>query len=434
MKAGKHRRCALDVGTTAARAVIVESLPHGVMKLLGAGMAPCNGMNRGQPVNVDETIAAIEDAVTQAEVNAGLSVDTVDLALTTEHVLCTSKRAAIDITRNPRDTASSEITAEHVRTVVQHARKEEPLAIDRQYLHILPQDFTVDGIGGIHNPVGINGLRLEGRVQLVSIPVTARQNLVRCVERAALNVGFVSLEILGAGELVLRRDEKDLGVALLDIGGGTTDLAVWQDGRLRHLAVLGMGGEIITKDITMALRTPHQDSESIKRRWGCCTQKLIRREERFEIDTLGRQTFQASRSQLCQVIQMRVDEILDWVEGQLAACGMLKLMGAGMVLTGGSSQLYGLPERCVERFSVPVRTAVPGNVLGLEKTDLPCAWTGALGAAHMAWSPMVLDEGNGRGAFNRILTPLRSLGRSLGSVWPSKKVTRPPLESCSTGI
>lgn len=434
MRAGKNRRCALDVGTTAARAVIVESLPHGVLKLLGAGMAPCSGMNRGQPVNVDETIAAIEDAIQQAEVNAGISVDTIDLALTTEHVLCTSKRAAIDITRNPRDTASSEITAEHVRTVVAHARKEEPLAIDRQYLHILPQDFTVDGIGGIRNPVGINGLRLEGRVQLVSIPVTARQNLVRCVERAALNVGSVSLEILGAAELVLRKDEKDLGVALLDIGGGTTDLAIWQDGRLRHLAVFGMGGEIITRDITMALRTPHQDSERIKRRWGCCTQKLIRREERFDIDTLGRQTFQASRSQLCQVIQMRVDEILDWVELQLQACGMLKLLGAGMVLTGGTSQLYGLPERCVERFSVPVRTAVPDHVLGLEKTDLPCSWTGALGAAHMAWGPMVLDESTHRGMLGWLAGPLRTLNRSLSSVLPAKKVTRPPMEACSTGV
>ncbi|MCA9783076.1 MAG: cell division protein FtsA [Calditrichaeota bacterium] len=434
MRTGKRTRCALDVGTTAARAVVVESLPHGVLKLLGAGMAPCSGMNRGQPVNVDETISAIEDAIQQAEENSGQTVETVDLALTTEHVLCTAKRAAIDITRNPRDTASSEITAEHVRTVVQHARKEEPLAIDRQYLHILPQDFTVDGIGGIQNPVGINGLRLEGRVQLVSIPVTARQNLVRCVERAALNVGSVSLEILGAAELVLRRDEKDLGVALLDIGGGTTDLAIWQDGRLRHLAVFGMGGEIITRDITMALHTPHQDSERIKRRWGCCTQKLIRREERFDIDTLGRQTFQASRSQLCQVIQARVDEILDWVEQQLRECGMLKLMGAGMVLTGGSSQLYGLPERCVERFGVPVRTAVPDHVLGLEKTDLPCAWTGALGAAWMAWSPMVLHDGDSRGPLNWLSGSWRSVVRSVTGTRPFKKVTRPPRETCSTEL
>ncbi len=382
MAVRRRVRCVLDLGTTTVKAALVEVLEDGVLKVLGSGMAPCAGMSRGQPINVDETIAAIEEAVQQAEDASGRPIDGLVVAMTSEQVDCQQRRAAIDITRNPRDLASSIVRSEHVQTVIEHARKEEALAIDRQYLHVIPQDFTLDGIPGIRNPVGINGLRLEGHVMLVSCPVTATQNLGRCVERAGLSVLGMGLGILGTAEITLRPDERDLGVALLDIGGGTTDLAVYQAGQLRALGVCGIGGENITRDITMALRTPHGESEDIKRRWGCCHQKLIRRDERFTVAAMGggRQE-EISRSQLCQVIQMRVDEILDWVEHRLQTSGFHRLLGAGLVITGGSARLHGLVELASERLGFPVRVGLPERVLGVAESMEPECWTAALGAA-----------------------------------------------------
>ncbi len=408
MAVRRRMRCVLDLGTTTIKAVLVEQLEDGVLKVLGTGLAPCSGMSRGQPINVDETIAAVEEAVQQAEDSAGRPIDSLRVAMTSEQVECQQRRAAIDITRNPRDTASSLVRPEHLRTVIEHARKEEALAIDRRYLHVIPQDFTLDGIPGIRNPVGINGLRLEGRVMLVSCPVTATQNLGRCVERAGLSVEGMGLGILGAAEITLRPDERDLGVALLDIGGGTTDLAVYQAGRLRTVAVCGIGGENITRDITMALRTPHSESEEVKRRWGCCSQKLIRRDERFSVGTMGGgHGEEISRSQLCQIVQMRVEEILDWVESRLQASGYHRLLGAGIVLTGGGARLAGLPELAVERLGLPVRVGLPEKVIGVEESMEPESWTAALGAARMEQSQVPAGKSQPRGMLARLGGSLR---------------------------
>jgi len=380
MRTRRRILSALDIGTTKAAVLCAEVREGDEPRVIGCGLAPCPGLNRGVPADMDESIAAVESAVSQAEREAGIHVEDLHLAISGAQVSGSDGRSVCIVTRNPRDTKSSVITRDQVQRVLEQACSAETLPIDRSILHALPREFLVDGVGGARNPVGINGLELEGRVHVLTAPVTVLQSLKRCVNRAGLNVASVTLCSLAASEAVLRRDELELGVALLDMGAGSTDLLVQDEAGVRHAATIPLGGGAVSRDITMAFRTPHEETEKIKLRHGCCCQKLLRREERFSIDTIGAERpLQAGRSQLCQVIQPRMEEILDLAEEELKTSDLRWLLGAGIVLTGGAALLQGLPELIQDRFALPVRLGEPEGIQGLDDLPEPLRWATAAG-------------------------------------------------------
>lgn len=400
--------CALDIGSTRVLALVAESVEQDVIRVLGAGEAPSGGMSRGLPVELEKTIAGIEAAVEAAEHGAGLAVDAVHLGLSGAAIESDNRRGACVITRNPRDTRSSLIGAHHVEQVQALARREETLPLDRVMLHSLPQEYVVDGVGGVRNAVGMNGLSLECRLHCVTAPLTVVDTLKRCVHRAGLETVSTTLGSLAAATL-LKREERELGVMLVEMGAGSTDIAVFVEGQLRLAATVPLGGAAVSRDITLAFRTPHEESERLKLEHGCCHARSIRREERFSIETLGsEEPLQASRSQLCQVIQPRVEEILEQVEAELEASGLRWLLGAGVVLTGGAARLDGLPELVSERFGLPVRLGRPGGAIGLTDTRDPAIWAVAVGLAKRALADAAPRRG-GRTQLFRGLTGL--LGR-----------------------
>jgi cell division protein FtsA len=384
MKPRRRVECALDVGSTRVLALIAEIVEQDVIRVLGAGEAPSGGMSRGLPADLERTIAGIEAAVEAAEHGAGLAVDGVHLGLSGAAIVSENRRGACVVTRNPRDPRSSLIQQGHIERVQAMALREDALPLDRVVLHALPQEYIVDGVGGVVNAAGMNGLSLECRLHCITAPLTVVDNLKRCVHRAGLEVQSLTLGSLAAATL-LKRDERELGAMLLEIGAGSTDLAIFVEGQLRHAASVPLGGAAISRDITLAFRTPHEESERLKRSHGCCLARLIRREERFAIEALGAgEPLQASRSQLCQVIQPRVEEILEQVEAELEASGLRWLLGAGVVITGGAAQLEGLPELVSERFGLPVRLGRPAGVIGLADTRDPAIWAVAVGLARRA--------------------------------------------------
>lgn len=382
---GKRRvECAIDIGSTRVLALVAEPVEQDVIRVLGAGEAPSGGMSRGLPVDLEKTIAGIEAAVEAAEHGAGLPIDSIHLGISGAAIESDNRKGACVITRNPRDTRSSLIGPGHVAQVQALARREETLPLDRSILHSLPQEYVVDGVGGVHNAIGMNGLSLECRLHCITAPLTVVDTLKRCVHRAGLETQSLTLGSLAASSL-LKREERELGVMLVVMGASSTDLTVYVEGHVRHSASVPLGGAAISRDITMAFRTPHEESERLKLQHGCCNARQLRREERFTIEALGsEEPLQASRSQLCQVIQPRVEETLEQVEAELERSGLRWLLGAGIVLTGGASSLDGLTELAAERFGMPVRLGRPGGAIGLSDTRDSAIWSVAVGLAKRA--------------------------------------------------
>lgn len=393
MTTGRAVQSALDIGHGTIRVIIAERVEEERIRVLGAGTAVSKGLSRGMPVAIKPMLLAVEEAIAAAEGAAGIEVEEIHLGVSGAEVSCSSHEAHLLITRNPQDSRSSLIQESHLRQVLEQAESAQDVQIDRQILHRLPQEYQVDGAEGVVNPVGLHGMRLDCRTHFLSVPVNTVESLKRCVQKTCVEVGTVSLTSLAAS-CFLSTDEKELGVLLLDLGASSTDMILHAEGRVCHASSVPLGGAAVTSDITRAFRTPSSEAERIKRAWGSCDNRLIKRDEHFDIAWAGGDSSErASRSQLCQVIQPRVEEILELVERELELAGMRWMLGGGVVLTGGGACLEGLAELVRERYGLPVRLGYPRGVMGIEQEPAMLEWAPVIGLAWHALKTAPVSHG-----------------------------------------
>ena len=350
----------LDVGTTKVCAVVGEPTDDNGLEIIGVGVADSDGQKKGSVVDVDSTVESIKSAIEEAELMAGTSVDRAYVGIAGGHIRGYNSRGAVTVNSRAR-----QITEEDIRRVVDAARA-LTLPPDRELLHLLPREFSVDEQGGIVDPLGMSGSRLVVDVHLVVGALSAIQTLVTCVNRAGIEAHAVVLEQLASNEAVLTDDERELGVALVDIGGGTTDLICLVEGSVCHTAVLRAGGDHLTNDIAVGLSTPITEAEVLKVSYGCVEPSLIDPEQAIEAPGIGgRGPRLLARGRLCEILRPRAIEILDLVADELNRAGFLDQLNAGLVLTGGGSLVDGFPELAEQRFGLPVRYGQPIGVEGL---------------------------------------------------------------------
>ena len=362
----------LDVGTTKVCAVIAAPRPGGGLDVVGVGAAPSRGLRRGVVVNIDSTVEAIRQAVGEAEHMAGVEVSGVYAGVAGGHIRSVNSRGVVAVSGKDREVSQADVD----RAV--DAARAINIPQDREILHVLPQAFAVDDADGVREPIGMSGVRLEVEVHVVTAAVASVQNVIRSVNRAGLTVHDVVLEPIASAEAVLYPDERELGVLVIDIGGGTTDLAMLRDGAVWHTAILPLGGDHITNDIAVGLRTPMADAEALKKRHGCALTALVPAEETVDVPSVGgRKPRQLSRQVLSEIIQPRVEEIFTLVARELTRAGFQDAATAGVVVTGGSSIMQGVPELAESVFDLPVRRGVPFSLGGLaEVVQSPTYATG----------------------------------------------------------
>ena len=351
---------ALDIGTTKIATVVSEVLPDGGIAIIGTGSCDSIGLRKGVVVNIEKTVESIQRSLEEAELMAGCKITTAYTVIAGSHIKSFNSHGMVAI-------KDKEVTQADIARVLETARAVN-IPTDHQILHVLTQEFIIDGQEDVREPLGMSGVRLEVKVHIVTGAVSAAQNIVKCVRRCGLEVADLILQPLASSLAVLTEDERELGVALVDIGGGTTDVAVFTGGAIRHTAVIPIAGSQITNDIAMALRTPTQDAEDIKLRFGVAMQRLAGTDDMIEVPGIGdRGSNSMSRQALAAVIEPRVEELFSLVQQSLRDSGYEELLSSGIVLTGGSSQLPGLSQLAEDVFSMPVRIGVPRYQGGLEE-------------------------------------------------------------------
>jgi cell division protein FtsA len=347
----------LDIGTTKICAVVGEVSDDGI-SIIGIGTHPSIGLRKGVVVNIETTVESIKKAVEEAELMAGCEISSVYTGIAGGHITGFNSRGIVAI-------KGSEITPQDVERVVDAARA-VAIPMDREVIHVLPQEYIVDEQPGIQNPVGMAGVRLEAKIHIVTGAVTSAHNIVKCANRAGLDVCDIVLESLASGEAVLSEGEKQLGAALLDLGGGTTDLAIFSGKNIKHTFVLALGGDNLTNDIAIGLRCPHPEAERIKKRYGNCVSKNIQADEAIEVPGVsGREARKLPRQILGEILEPRMEEIFSLVNREIYRAGMENMVASGMVLTGGTALLEGVTEIAESIFSLPTRIGTPQGLRGL---------------------------------------------------------------------
>ena len=364
----------LDVGTSKVAAIVGEVHPDGALEIIGIGSHPQRGMKKGVVVNIEATMNSIRRAVEEAELMAGCNVHSVYVGISGSHVKSFNSHGIVAV-RN------KEVSEADVERVIDAACA-VAVPADQKILHVLPQEFAVDDQEGIQEPVGMSGVRLEAKVHIVTGGVSSAQNIRKCVNRCGLEVNKLILEQLASGYAVLTDDEKDLGVCLVDMGGGTSDIAVFSGGAIRHTAVIPVAGDQVTNDIAVALRTPTQHANTIKIKYGCALPELIQGDDAIEVPSVGeRPPRRLSRHTLAEVIKPRYEELFLLIQRELRKSGFEDMLAGGIVLTGGSAKMEGVIELAEEVFHVPVRLGLPQNVVGLSdvvKNSIHATGTGLL--------------------------------------------------------
>lgn len=348
----------LDIGTSKVVAIVGEIKADGAINVVGLGSHPSRGLKKGVVVNIESTVQSIQRAIEEAELMAGCQIHSVYAGIAGSHIRSLNSHGIVAI----RD---QEVTSSDVERVLDAARA-VAIPADQKILHVLPQEFVIDNQEGIKEPVGMSGVRLEAKVHLVTGAVSAAQNIIKCVRRCGLEVDDIILEQLASSYSVLTEDEKDLGVCIVDIGGGTTDIAIFTEGSIRHTAVIPIAGDQVTNDIAVALRTPTQYAEEIKLKYACALTQLAMADETIEVPSVGdRPPRRLARQTLAEVVEPRYEELLGLVQAELRRSGFEDLIAAGVVLTGGSAKMEGVIELAEEIFHMPVRLGSPQHVTGL---------------------------------------------------------------------
>ncbi|MFW2373002.1 MAG: cell division protein FtsA [Gammaproteobacteria bacterium] len=357
-KTDKNLIVGLDIGTSKVVAIVGEITTSGEIEIIGLGSHPSRGMKKGVVVNIESTVQSIQRAIEEAELMAGCQINAVYAGIAGSHIKSINSHGIVAI--KDREVSDSDLDR------VIDAARAVAIPADQRILHILPQEFIVDDQEGIREPIGMSGVRLEAKVHLVTGAVGAAQNIIKCVRRCGLEVDDIILEQLASSYSVLTEDEKELGVCLVDIGGGTTDIAVFSEGAIRHTAVIPIAGDQVTNDIAVALRTPTQYADDIKIKYACALRQLANPEETIEVPSVGdRPPRKLSRQTLAEVVEPRYDELLGLVYAELRKHGFEDMIAAGVVLTGGSSKMEGVVDLAEEIFHMPVRLGMPQFVSGL---------------------------------------------------------------------
>jgi len=357
-KQDKNLIVGLDIGTSKVVAIVGEVLPDGTIEVVGLGSHPSRGLKKGVVVNIESTVQSIQRAVEEAELMAGCQIQSVYAGISGGHVRSLNSHGIVAI-------KDSEVTHADVERVIDAARA-VAIPADQKILHMLPQEFIIDGQEGIREPIGMSGVRLEARVHMVTGAVSAAQNIVKCVKRCGLDVDDVILQQLASSYAVLADDEKELGVCLCDIGGGTTDIAVFTHGAIHHSAVIPIAGDQVTNDIAVALRTPTHHAEDLKIKYACALTQLANPNETIEVPSVGdRPPRRLERQTLAEVVEPRYEELFNLVQAELKRSGFESMIAAGVVLTGGGAKMEGAIELAEEVFNMPVRLGTPQNVSGI---------------------------------------------------------------------
>jgi cell division protein FtsA len=384
---------ALDIGTTAVTAAIAEFNEKDELEITGLGMAPSSGLRRGVVINIEATLRSVAQAVEAAEQMAGREIDGVVTGIAGGHIEGINSRGVVAVTGRGR-----EITNEDVARVID-AAKAVVIPMDREVIHVIPQEFIVDEQGGVRNPIDMIGVRLEAEVHIITGSVTTAQNLVKCINRAGFRVDDIVLESLAAARSVLTEDEKELGVLLVDLGGGTTDMLLFREGAPYYTNVLPVGGAQVTGDLSIMLKTPTESAETIKREAGCCYQPLVEPGEPVIIPGVGgRPPASIDREEICRIIQPRVAETMEMVRDRVESKNYLRYLGAGVVLTGGGALLPGAVELAQDIFGTSARIGHPGNLGGIGSVYQSPEFSTVIGLALHAASrsstePSVAERG-----------------------------------------
>jgi cell division protein FtsA len=347
----------LDIGTTKIAAIVGEVTSEGI-DIIGIGTAPSRGIRKGVVVNIDATVQSIERAIDEAEAMAGCEITNVFAGIAGGHIRGMNSHGTVAV-------KDKEVRDGDLLRVIESA-KAVAIPMDREIIHVLPQEYIVDEQDGVREPLGMAGVRLEAKVHIVTALVTSAQNIVKCCNRCGLQVADIVLEPLASAEAVLHDDEKELGVAIVDIGGGTTDIAVFNEGAIVYTSVLPLGGNHLTNDIAVGLRTPIDAAERIKQKFGCAVRALTSEDEMFEVPSVGgRPPRLLPRPMLVDIIAPRMEEIFEHVRKELAKSGLEEILASGAVLTGGTTILEGVTELAEEILGVPARRGFPRGVGGL---------------------------------------------------------------------
>ncbi len=348
----------LDIGTTKVCAIVAERSETGI-DIVGIGTHPAKGLRKGVVVDIDLTVESIKGAVEEAELMADCEITSVYAGIAGGHIRGFNSHGVVAV-------KDREVRESDVRRVID-AAKAVAIPMDREVVHIIPQQYIIDDQDGIREPLGMSGVRLEAQVHIVTAAVTSAQNIVKCANKAGLNVIDIVLEPLASAQAVLADDEKELGVCMIDIGGGTTDIAVFQEGSIKTTAVLGLGGYHLSNDIAVGLRTPFDDAERIKKKFGVASSRYLSNDDVLTVPSVGgRRPREISRKILCEIIEPRVEEILSLARQEVQRAGLINQIPSGVVLTGGASALDGLPELAEEVFEAPVRRGLPTHIGGLQ--------------------------------------------------------------------
>ncbi|MGZ8192620.1 MAG: cell division protein FtsA [Methylobacter sp.] len=348
----------LDIGTSKVSAIVGELTSDGNIEVIGIGSSASRGLKKGVVVNLESTVQSIQRAIEEAELMAGCQIKSVFAGIAGSHIRSLNSHGIVAI-------KDKEVTQYDIDRVIDSARA-VAIPADQKILHILPQEFVIDLQDGIKEPIGMSGIRLEAKVHMVTGSVSASQNIIKCIRRCGLEVEDIVLEQLASCNSVLTEDEKELGVCLIDIGGGTTDIAIFVEGAIKHTAVIPIAGDQVTNDIAVALRTPTVNAEDIKRKYACALTQLASVDGVIEVPSIGdRAPRKISTQNLAEIIEPRYEELILLVQSELRRSGYEELIAAGIVLTGGSAKVMGLIELAEEIFHMPVRMGTPQNVTGL---------------------------------------------------------------------
>jgi cell division protein FtsA len=383
----------LDIGTSKIACVVAESAPDGKLDVIGIGTHPSRGLRKGVVVNIESTVESIRLAIEEAELMAGVDIQNVYVGIAGSHIRGCNSHGVVA-------TKAGEVTQEDVSRAIDAASAMN-IPADQKILHILPQEYIIDNQDGIREPVGMSGVRLEAKVHMVTGAVSSAQNIIKCCNRCDLDVADMVLEQVASSEAVLSQDEKDIGVVLVDIGGGTTDIAIFIDGAIRHTAVIPIGGDHLTNDLVVGLRTSAREADQLKKKYGSCMVELVAPEDQVEVPSVGgRAPRPMPRQVMAQILEPRVQELFELIKAELQRSGYRELIAAGVVLTGGSALLQGMVELAEETFDgLPVRLGRSQGVGGLvDVVSSPIYATGVglilYGQRYRQHTPIQRSEGH----------------------------------------